>query len=125
MPITSLSELTASQKEDMVAALSCLVVGDGEMTAETLQAVATASGNSLSDPMAALFANVVSKSEKGIKTFTPGPGGGGGGGGGGAAAGGAAAATVEKVEEVEEEAEAPAGGGGLFGDDGGGGGGDY
>merc|ERR1712087_409836 len=99
---------------ELVASLSCLVIGEGEMTAETLQAVATASGCTVSDSMAALFANVVSKSKDGMKTFTPPPGGGGGGGGGG----GAAEEVVEEEEEEEEEAEAPAGGGGLFGDDG-------
>ena len=73
--------MSAAQKEELVSSLSCLVVGEGELTAETLQAVATASGNTVSDSMAALFANVVSKSKDGMKTFTPPPGGGGGGGG--------------------------------------------
>jgi hypothetical protein len=53
------------------------------LTAESVQAVATASGNSVSDSMAALFATVVSNSKDGMKTFTPPPGGGGGGDGGG------------------------------------------
>jgi hypothetical protein len=66
-----------------VASLSALVIGEGEMTAEKLSAVATASGNKLSDAMATLFASVVSKAPKGMETFTPPPGGGGGGGGGG------------------------------------------
>ena len=82
LTFSSIDEMTAAQKEELVASLSCLAIGEGELTAETLQAVATASGNSVSDSMAALFANVVSKSKDGMKTFTPPPGGGGGGGGG-------------------------------------------
>jgi len=82
MAITSLADITDAQKEELVSSLSCLVIGGGDLTAESLQAVATASGNSVSDSMAALFANVVSKSKDGMKTFTPPPGGGGGGGGG-------------------------------------------
>jgi hypothetical protein len=79
----NVAELSASQKEELVASLSCLVAKGGEITSETLQAVATASGNTLPSGLASLFANVVSKSKDGMKTFTPAPGGGGGGGGGG------------------------------------------
>lgn len=82
LTFSSIDEMTAAQKEELIASLSCLVIGEGEVTAETLQAVATASGCEVSDSMAALFANVVSKSKDGMKTFTPPPGGGGGGGGG-------------------------------------------
>ena len=81
LTFSSLDEITDAQKEELVSSLPCLVIGKGEVTAETVQAVATASGNSVSDSMAALFANVVSKSKDGMKTFTPPPGGGGGGGG--------------------------------------------
>jgi hypothetical protein len=63
-----------------VASLSCLVIGDNEMTAEKLSAVATASGNKLSTSMAALFASAVTKAPTGIEHFTPAPGGSGGGG---------------------------------------------
>lgn len=83
MAITSLAEITDAQKEELVASLSCLVIGKAELTAESVQAVATASGNSISDSLAALFATVVGNSKDGMKTFTPPPGGGGGGGGGG------------------------------------------
>jgi hypothetical protein len=83
MVLTSLADLTDSQKEDLVASLSAMVIGKGEITAETLAAVASASGNTLSDAMAALYASVISKAPKGMETFTPPPGGGGGGGGGG------------------------------------------
>ena len=81
LPFTSVAEISDAQKEELVSSLSCLVIGGGELTAESLQAVATASGNSVSDSMAALFASVVSGSKDGMKTFTPPPGGGGGGGG--------------------------------------------
>ena len=81
MTYTSLTELSDGQKEELVVALSCLLIGEGELTAEKISAVASASGNSVSDAMATLFAGVVSKAPKGIETFCPPPGGGGGGGG--------------------------------------------
>lgn len=83
MALTSIADLSGAQKEDLIASLSCLIVGDNDMTAEKLSAVASASGNSLSDAMAALFATVVSKAPKGIESFAPPPGGSGGGDGGG------------------------------------------
>jgi hypothetical protein len=118
--ITNLGELSAVRKEEMVAGLATLLLGssaDAELSAESLQAVAKASGNSLSDGMAGLFASTV----KDVKAYVQSPGGGGGGGGGGAASGGgdAPAAVVDKEEE--EEAEIPAVD--MFGA--GGGGGDY
>jgi len=80
MPLTSLEGLSDFEKEDLVASLAGLIVGStDEVNAEKLQAVATASGNSLSAPLAALFAKVLTSSEKGVATYTPGPGGGGGG----------------------------------------------
>ena len=82
MVLSSLADLSDGQKEELVASLSCLIAGDEELTAEKLSAIATASGNSISDAVAALFASVVSKAPKGIESFTPPPGGGGGGGGG-------------------------------------------
>jgi len=89
MVLTSLEELSGSQKEDLVAALSGLIVGTTEeVTGEKLQAVATASGNSMSATMAALFAKVLTSAEKGVEAYTPSPGGGGGGGGGGGSGGG-------------------------------------
>ncbi len=83
MVYTSLTDLTDAQKEELVASLSILVAGDKELSAEKLTAIASASGNSLSDAMASLFVTVVSKAPKGLEQFTPPPGGGGGGGGGG------------------------------------------
>jgi hypothetical protein len=82
MALTSIADLSEGQKEELVASLSCLIVGDNDMTGEKLSAVASASGNSLTASMAALFATVVSKAPKGMESFTPPPGGGGGGGGG-------------------------------------------
>lgn len=88
------------------------------MTAEKLEAVAKASGNSLSPALASLFASAVEKSG-GIDKFCAAPGGGGGGGGGGAAGGGAAVVEEEKEEEEEEEADI-GGGMDMFGGDEGG-----
>ena len=84
MTYTSLTELSDTQKEELVVALSCLLIGgDAEnLTAEKISAVASASGNSITDSMATLYAGVVAKAPKGIESFTPPPGGGGGGGGG-------------------------------------------
>merc|ERR1719343_1158247 len=108
MTITSLKDLPAGQKEELVASLCCLIAGKAsdEIEAAKLQAIATASGNSLSDPLAALFAKVVASAPLKIETYTPGPGGGAAG----------AAAEEEAEEEVEEEEEeAPIGGGDMFG----------
>ncbi len=79
MVYTSLQDLTDAQKEELVASLSCLIIGDNELTAEKVTGVASASGNSVSDAVAALFVGVVSKAPKGMESFTPPPGGGGGG----------------------------------------------
>jgi ribosomal protein L12E/L44/L45/RPP1/RPP2 len=78
MVLTSLEGLSDTQKEELVASLACLLIGDNELSAEKLSAVATASGNSISDAMAALFVSVVSKAPKGIEAFAPPPGGAGG-----------------------------------------------
>ena len=102
MSVSSLTDLSASQKEDLVASLAAIVVGstDGEMSAVALSAVAKEAGCDLSGAMASLFASVVDKSG-GLEKFTLAPGGGGGGGGD--------AAEAEAEEEAEEEEmEAPA-----------------
>mmetsp|Transcript_1328 Transcript_1328/g.1907 ORF Transcript_1328/g.1907 Transcript_1328/m.1907 type:complete len:86 (+) Transcript_1328:203-460(+) len=84
MTVTSLSDLSDSQKQELVASLSALIVGQagGEINSDSLKAVAEASGNDLSAAWAALFASVVDKAG-GIDKFCAAPGGGGGGGGGG------------------------------------------
>jgi hypothetical protein len=81
MALTSIADLSDGQKEELVASLSCLVIGNGEVSAEKLSAIASAAGCSVSDPMAALFASVVASAPKGMDSFAPPPGGGGGGGG--------------------------------------------
>ena len=87
--ITSLAELTDAQKADMVASLSVFLAASGSateegedlVTAAKLQAIASASGNSLSEGMATLFASVSSSAPGGVlKAYMPAPGGGGGGG---------------------------------------------
>ena len=77
MPVSSLTDLSASQKEDLVASLSAIVVGstDGEISADALSAVAKEAGCDLSGAMASLFASVVDKSG-GVEKFTLAPGGG-------------------------------------------------
>jgi len=93
---TSLTDLSESKKQELVASLATLLVGSAadEISAESLSAVAEASGNSLSPSYASLFSSVAS-SAGGIDKFCAAPGS-GGGGGGGAASGGAAAADAER-----------------------------
>ena len=82
MALTTLTDITDAQKQELVASLSAIVVGnaaDVEVTAEALSAVATASGNSLDASYAALFSSVVSMAG-GIDKFCAAPGAGGGGG---------------------------------------------
>jgi|EP00979_Chaetoceros_neogracilis_P019007 ribosomal protein L12E/L44/L45/RPP1/RPP2 len=103
MALTNLSEITASQKQELVASLATLVVGDAadECTAEAITAVVVASGNSIDASMAALFASVVGLAG-GVEKFCAAPG--SGGGGGASAAGDSGAAVVVEEEEEEEEA---------------------
>ena len=87
--LTSLAELTDSQKADMIASLSIFLAASGTaeegedlITPAKLQAIATASGNSLSESLATLFASVASNAPGGVlESYMPSPGGGGGGGG--------------------------------------------
>ena len=112
-----------NDKDQLVAGLAAMVVGEcGDMSAASMEAVATASGNNLGKGFAEIFAKTIGAQEEGLDKFCPKPGaGGGGGGGGGAAAGGDAPAAVE--EKKEEEEVDFSGGMDMFG--GGGGGGDY
>jgi ribosomal protein L12E/L44/L45/RPP1/RPP2 len=75
MVLTSLEGLSKLHKEELVASLAILLVGKEELTAEKLCAVAKASGNSMTDAMAALYVGVVNKAPKGIEAFAPPPGG--------------------------------------------------
>ena len=63
MPVSSLEGLSDAQKQELVASLSAIVVGSSgaDVTAEALNAVATASGNSLSEAWASVFAGIVAK----------------------------------------------------------------
>jgi len=120
MAITSLEGLSDGAKSELIASLSAIVVGSSgaDVTAESITAVASASGNDLSGAWASIFATVCGKAG-GVEKFCLAPGsGGGGGGGGGGDAGGAEEAVVA---EVEEEEEAPAATDLFGGDDGGGG----
>ena len=153
---TSLETLSANQKEELIASLAVLLVGsngnkaaakaapvegDDEegadestgpvtMSMESIQAVASAAGCTVSPSVAKLFAQIATVVPGGVAAYCMSPGGGGGGGGGGGASGGdgaGAAAAEAKPEEKEEEEEMDLGGGmDMFGgDEGGGGGGDY
>jgi ribosomal protein L12E/L44/L45/RPP1/RPP2 len=127
MSFVSLDSLDAHTKEEFVASLAALIVGKSSsdsVTGEALEAVAAASGNTLSAVYASLWASAVNAAG-GVDKYCAGPGSGGGDGGGGG--GGAAAAVEEKEEEKEEEEEEMdmAGGIDMFGGDDGGGGGDY
>ena len=63
MVVSSLEGLSDAQKQELIASLSSIVVGSagGEVSAESLSAVATASGNSLSGAWASVFATAVDK----------------------------------------------------------------
>ena len=84
--LTSLAELTDSQKGDMMASLSIFLAASGTaeegedlITPAKLQAIAKASGNSLSESLATLFASVASNAPGGVlEAYMPSPGGGGG-----------------------------------------------
>ena len=117
--VSSLTDLTDAQKQELVASLSAIVAGD-EASAESISAIADASGNSLPESYATLFSTVVGLAG-GLDKFCAAPGAGGGGGGGAAAAGGDAAAEEEKEEEEEEEADMGGGMDMFGGDDGDGG----
>jgi len=60
MAITNLTELSASQKEELVASLACLVIASEETSAESLSAIAEASGNELSEGTSRCCGNVSS-----------------------------------------------------------------
>jgi ribosomal protein L12E/L44/L45/RPP1/RPP2 len=119
MAVTNLSEISAVQKQELVASLAAIIVGDAaeECTAEAITAVAEASGNSIDASMAALFSSVIGIAG-GVAKFCAAPGSGGGGGAAAASGDDAPAAVVE--EEEEEEMQAPAvdmfGGGDKSGD---------
>jgi hypothetical protein len=74
-------QVEGADKDQLIAALSALVLSDGgaEITAEGIEAVATASGNKLPTYYGPLFANFISKAG-GVDKFLAGPSAGGGGG---------------------------------------------
>merc|ERR1712157_377419 len=117
--VSSLENLSDAQKQELISSLSAIVVGSAgaEVSAESLSAVATASGNELSGVWASVFASAVSKAGD-VNKFCLAPVAGGGGGGGGGDGG--AAAEEEKVEEVEGEVEEAPPAVDMFGGDDGG-----
>jgi len=114
MVLTTLDGLSDGAKQELIASLSAIVAASsGEVTVESLTAVAKASGNDLSGAWASIFATVCTKAG-GVDKFCLAPGTGGGGGGGDGGDGGDAPAAEEVVEEEEEE-EAAIGGTDMFG----------
>eukprot|EP00624_Nannochloropsis_granulata_P007515 evm.model.NODE_8241_length_3392_cov_20.112324.2 len=117
----SLAELSPAQKEEMVISLSALLLQDSgvDMSAENLEAVIKASGNTVAAYYPAFFASMIEKAGGKLDKFMGAPGAGGGGGGAAAAPAAAAAAPEagkkEKKEEKEEEADL--GGASMFGGD--------
>lgn len=77
---TSLSTLTDSQKQELVASLASILAAssEGGVQADKLEAIATAAGCSLSGAYASLFAQVMSQGD--LAKLCAGPGSGGGGG---------------------------------------------
>ncbi|TFJ82135.1 hypothetical protein NSK_006464 [Nannochloropsis salina CCMP1776] len=119
----SLAELSPAQKEEMVLSLSALLLQDSgvDMSAENLDAVIKASGNTVAAYYPALYASLIEKAGGKLDKFMGAPGAGGGGGGGAGAPAAAAAegaAPEAKKEKKEEEEEADLGAGNMFGGDG-------
>ena len=82
----------------------------GDITADSINAVVTASGNKIPGYYADLYATYIEKAG-GVEKFMEKPsGGGGGGGGGGGAAAAAAAPAAAAAKPKEEEVDALEGG---------------
>ena len=118
---------TGASKDQLVTSLAALLLTENkaEITAESIEAVLSSSGNKVPSYYPTLFASFVNKAG-GCDKFCMAPGGGGGGGGAApaAAAGGAAPAAAKAPEKPKEEEVDPMEGGmDMFG--GGGGGKDY
>lgn len=78
---TSLSSLSDTQKQELIASLASILAAssEGGVEADKLEAIATAAGCSLSGAYASLFAQVMANGD--LKKLCAGPGSGGGGGG--------------------------------------------
>lgn len=126
--------MSKAAKDEAVCTLAALLLKDAgaEITADKLNEVITASGNSVEKYWPGMFASLLAKVNVDsliASSTAPGAGGSGGGGGGAAAAAPASAGgdkKEEKKEKKEEKKEEPAetvSSADLFG--GGGGGGKY
>ena len=128
----SLTALSKESKDEAVTTLAALLLHDAgaEITADKINEVISASGNSVEKYWPGMFAALVAKTDiNALITASTAPGASGGGGGGAAAPAAAAAKggdkkaadkPAEKPKEKEPEVEVT--GGDLFG---GGGGGKY
>jgi large subunit ribosomal protein LP1 len=120
----SFTGVSGSAKEDLVVSLAILALHDGgvEVSADNINAVIKASGNTVAGYWAGLYAKALAGRNIDDMLMKPGMGGGApvaaaAGGSAPAAAGGAAKKEEAKKEEKEEEEEAVGGAGGLFGGD--------
>lgn len=115
------TQLSKESKDEAVMSLAALVLFDAgaEITADKLEEVVAASGNSVEKYWPAMFAGLVAKTNVDAllkASLAPGSG----GGAAAPAAGGAAkpaAAAKEEAKPKEEAAEVDVGGGNLFGGD--------
>ena len=128
MPLTFQPEADA-EKAQLVTSLAALILADckAEITAESLEAVISSSGNKANSTFTTLYASFIAKAGD-VDKFMAGPSAGGGGGGAApaAAAGGAPKAAAAPEKPKEEEVDALDGGMDMFGGGGAkGGGGDY
>jgi large subunit ribosomal protein LP1 len=103
----SFSGISGSAKEDLVVSLAILVLHDGgvAVSAENINAVVGASGNSVAPYWGALYSKVLAGRNIDDMLLKPGAGGGPAPAAGGASASGpaAGAAAAEKKEEKKEE----------------------
>ena len=126
MPLTFQPEADA-EKAQLVTSLAALILADckAEITAESLEAVISSSGNKANSTFTTLYASFIGKAGD-MDKFMAGPSAGGGGGAAAPAAKGAAPAKAAEAEKPkEEEVDALDGGMDMFGGGGKGGGGDY
>lgn len=122
-----IKDMSKSAKDEAVCTLAALILHDAgaEITADKLNEVITASGNSVEKYWPGMFAGLVAKADVAslIKSSTaPGSGSAAPAAGGAAPAAGAKEEKKEKKEEKKEEPAEVVTGGDLFG---GGGGGKY
>jgi len=116
----SFTGISGTAKEDLVVSLAILALHDGgvEVTADNINSLIAATGNSVAGYWGALYAKLLAGRNLDDMLLKPGAGGGPAPAAASAAApaaGGAAPAAAKKEEKKEEEEEEVGGAGGLFG----------